>query len=117
MTNKTKNRIYYGIGGLLLLGIIYVFILITTPKPQIPLEYKIQIDSLSKVNNTLIERQKQTDSIISIYEGKIDQIDYKLDNIKEKTTIVKEYYHGQISSINNYVPQQIDSFFKNRYNY
>lgn len=102
-----------------LLGIValYLILLITTAKPQMPIEYKAAIDSLTKVNKALLEKQKQIDSTITAYQTEIDELDFKVDNVKEKTTIVREYYHEVGQQAGKYTPTQIDSFFKARYNY
>lgn len=102
---------------LLGLFIMYYMILLFTPKPQMPTDLKNQIDSLTNVNKILIERQKQTDSLIKIYETKIESVDAKIDNIKEKTTIIREYYHEVGQKVDKYTPTQVDSFFKARYKY
>lgn len=113
--NKGKAKIgLYIIGGLIILfGIIWI----TTRKPQMPADIKATIDSLTNVNKQLIEHQKQTDSIIIVYENKIKQVDNEIDHIREKTTIIREYYHEQIQSANSYTSTQVDSFFRQRYNY
>jgi hypothetical protein len=111
--SKIKLGLYIAVGLLLLLGIIWI----TTRKPQIPIEIKATIDSLNNVNKQLLEKQKQIDSTIKLYETEISQIDSRVDNIKEKTTIVREYYHEIGQQADKYTPTQIDSFFKVRYNY
>jgi hypothetical protein len=108
-----KQIIYIILGLFLLYGIIWI----TIRKPQIPVELQATIDSLTNVNKQLIEHQKQIDSAIHIYEAKVKQVDYQIDNIKEKTTIIKEYYHEQSQQINTYTPTELDLFFKARYNY
>jgi hypothetical protein len=113
--NKGKGKIgFYIIGGLLVLfGLLWV----TTRQPKMPADIKATIDSLTNVNKQLIEHQKQIDSTIAIYETEINQIDNQVDNIKEKTTIVREYYHEVGQQAGKYTPTQVDSFFKARYNY
>jgi hypothetical protein len=114
LLNKYKKQIAYVIVGLFLLyGIIWV----ATRKPQIPADIKATIDSLTNINKALIEHQKQIDSTIHVYEAEVKQVDNQIDNIKEKTTIIKEYYHEQSQQVNNYTPTELDSFFKARYNY
>jgi hypothetical protein len=114
LLNKYKKQIAYVIVGLFLLyGIIWV----TTRKPQMPAEYKAAIDSLNKANAILAAEQKKLDSTITTYETKVDEVDIQIDNIKEKTTIVKEYHHEVIQQVNHYDATQVDSFFKSRYNY
>lgn len=112
--SKYKKQILYIIGGIVFL---YLFILITTRKPQMPADIKATIDSLTNVNKQLIEKQKQIDSAIVVYENKIKQVDFQINNIKEKTTIIREYYHEVGQQVNKYTPTQVDSFFKERYKY
>ena len=111
--SKGKLGLYVVIGLLAILGILWV----TTRQPQMPANIKATIDSLSAVNKQLLERQKQIDSTIAVYETEINQIDNQVDNIKEKTTIVREYYHEVGQQASQYNPTQVDSFFKDRYNY
>lgn len=113
--NKGKAKIgLYIIGGLIVLfGIIWL----TTRQPQMPADIKATIDSLTAVNKQLIERQKQIDSTINAYEAEVDKVDFEINNIKEKTTIVREYYHEVSGQASHYTPTQVDSFLKKRYNY
>ena len=113
--NKGKAKIgLYVIGGLIVLfGIIWL----TTRQPQMPADIKATIDSLTNVNKQLVEHQKQIDSTINAYEAEVEQVDFQLDNIKEKTTIVREYYHEVSGQASHYTPTQVDSFFKARYKY
>jgi chromosome segregation ATPase len=114
LLNKYKKQIVYVIVGLFLL---YGIIWIATRKPQMPADIKATIDSLTNINKQLIEHQKQIDSTIHVYEAEVKQVDYQIDNIKEKTTIIKEYYHEVSQQVNNYTSTELDSFFKARYNY
>jgi peptidoglycan hydrolase CwlO-like protein len=114
LLNKYKKQIAYVIIGLFLL---YGIIWIATRKPQMSADIKATIDSLTNVNKQLIEHQKQIDSIIHVYEAEVKQVDNQIDNIKEKTTIIKEYYHEVSQQVEHYTPPQIDSFFHQRYNY
>lgn len=82
-----------------------------------PAELQATIDSLTNVNKTLVERQKQIDSTIQLYETQVKEVDNKIDHIKEKTTVIREYYHEQSQAASSYTPNQIDSFFKQRYGY
>jgi uncharacterized protein YdcH (DUF465 family) len=114
LLNKYKKQIAYVIVGLFLLyGIIWIAI----RKPQMPAEYKAAIDSLTKANAALAVEQKKLDSAITTYETKVDQVDTQIDNIKEKTTIVKEYHHEIIQQVDHYDATEVDQFFKTRYNY
>jgi hypothetical protein len=114
LLNKYKKQIVYVIVGLFLL---YGIIWITTRKPQMPADLQATIDSLTNANKVLIEHQKQIDSTITVYETEVKQVDHQIDNIKEKTTIIKEYYHDVSQQVEHYDVTQVDSFFKARYNY
>jgi len=114
LLNKYKKAALYVLIGLIVIyGMIYIF----TPKPQMPTEYKNTLDSLAKENATLRDKQKQADSAISSYQSQIFDLDYAIGNVKEKETVIKEYYHEVSDKVNNYTPTQVDSFFKARYNY
>lgn len=112
--SKYRKELTYVIGSLLLL---YAFLLVSTRQPQMPVEYKRAIDSLTNLNKALMEHQSKIDSSIEVYEEKISQVDFQIDNIKEKTTIVREYYHEVGQQAGKYTPTQVDSFFKARYKY
>ena len=114
LLNKYKKQIAYVIVGLFLL---YGIIWIATRKPQMPADLQATIDSLTNANKALIEHQKQIDSTIHVYEAEVKQVDHQIDNIKEKTTIIKEYYHDVSQQVEHYDATQVDSFFKSRYNY
>jgi len=114
LLNKYKKQIGYIIIGLWL---VYGTVWLSTRQPKMPADIKATIDSLTDVNKQLLEKQKQIDSTIKVYETEISQIDSRVDNIKEKTTIVREYYHEVGQQVGKYTPTQIDSFFKARYNY
>jgi uncharacterized protein YlzI (FlbEa/FlbD family) len=64
-----------------------------------------------------MEHQIKMDSTITAYEKEVEKVDFEINNIKEKTTIVKEFHHEVIERVNHYNDKQIDSFFKSRYNY
>lgn len=111
---KYRKELIYVAGSLLVL---YALLWITTRQPQMPVEYKRTIDSLTNMNKELINHQNKIDSTIKIYEQKVEQVDFQIDHIKEKTTIVREYYHEVGQQAGKYSPTQVDSFFKARYNY
>jgi vacuolar-type H+-ATPase subunit I/STV1 len=108
-----KLMLYIALGFIF----VYFFILVTTPKPQITQDFQRKLDSLNMVTEQLKKQQLSYDSSIKADEKKIKDIDYQIDNIKEKTTIIKEYYHEQGKAVNNFTPNQLDSFFANRYGY
>jgi hypothetical protein len=97
--------------------ILYLLIQLLTTKREISSDFKAQLDSLQKVTVALQKQQKSYDSTISIEQEKIKELDYQIDHIKEKTTIIKEYYHEQSKAADSYTPTQLDSFFAKRYGY
>ncbi len=113
MKKYKKYILYVVIGVVVFCSIVWLAV----RPPQMPKEYKDAIDALNKANKELVERQKQLDSTIQVYENEVKQVDNQIDNIKEKTTIIKEYYHEQSVAASNYTPTQVDSFFKARYLY
>jgi hypothetical protein len=114
---KNQSNIKLILIALVSLIVMYWMIRLFTPKPQMPTEYKVQLDMLNKSNSDLIAKQKQIDSTIAAYSSKIDELDTRISGIKEKTTIIKEYYHEVSQAADRFTPSQIDSFFKKRYNY
>ena len=114
LLNKYKKQIIYVIVGLFLL---YSIIWLATRKPQIPVDLKASIDSLTVVNKKLMKSQEHMDSTITAYNSKIEQIDNHISNIKNQTTVVNKYYNDLGQQVDQYQPTQIDSFFKQRYNY
>jgi hypothetical protein len=114
---KNKEKIKIALIVIASIIAMYWMIRLFTPKPQIPAEYKVQLDMLNKSNADLVNKQKQIDSTIAVYNGKIGELDIKISSIKEKTTIIKEYYHEVSQAADKFTPTQIDSFFKKRYNY
>jgi hypothetical protein len=101
------------------LGVIvwYLTIVISTSKIKLPIEIQNKLDSLETVTKQLEIQQYQYDSSIKAQQQIIDQIDFQIDHVKEKTTIIKEYYHEQSKAADNYTPTQLDSFFTKRYGY
>jgi vacuolar-type H+-ATPase subunit I/STV1 len=108
-----KLFLYIALG----LTVLYFFIQVITPKPKISEDFQRKLDSLNLVTEQLKKQQLSYDSAITADEKKIDEIDHQIDNVKEKTTIIKEYYHEQGQAINNFNSSQLDSFFAKRYGY
>jgi len=97
--------------------VLYFAIQLLTTNREISINFKAQLDSLQKVTVTLKKQQKTYDSTLLIEQEKIKELDYQIDNAKEKTTIIKEYYHEQSKAADSYTPTQLDSFFAKRYGY
>lgn len=116
-TNNTlpivKNIAYIALAIIVL----YFAIQILTSKPKLPIDIQNKLDSLELVTKTLVKQQHQYDSTIKLQQAIIDQLDFEIDHVQEKTTIIKEYYHEQSKAADNYTPTQLDSFFAKRYGY
>lgn len=103
--------------GIVSLVALYFLILLLTRKPQVPAEVKTELKALQHLTDSLQQNQKRYDTLIANQEIVISNLDFRLKNIKEKTTIIKEYYHEQSQAADKYTPTQVDSFFKSRYQY
>ena len=114
---KPKKYIKTALVILASLALLYLVVFLTTKKEQIPVELQTKIDSLTKVSAVLAEKQRSIDSTIKLYQTKVDDVDIRIANIKQRTIIIKKYYHKRTQVISTYTPTQIDSFFKDRYNY
>ena len=111
-TNYNKI-IYTIIAAIAIYGIIWI----ATREPQMPTDMKATIDSLTKANAIYQEKQNELSESIDSFKTQVNKVDFEIDNIKEKTTVVKEYHHEIIQQVDHYDATQVDSFFKTRYNY
>jgi len=105
------------IAGILFLLFIVISISIKKDKIVENPYLKAQIDSLAKANADLQSKQAKLDSASKTYENAILDLDWKVQNVGEKKTIIREYYHEKVTLPVKYTPKQVDSFFKKRYNY
>ena len=98
------------------LFVLYYLIFFLTPKVNMSVQQKQQLDSLNvlvkQLHNDNVELEKEIDE----YNQKIDEVDNHIDKIKGQKTIVKEIYHEKINSVDKLTNPGIDSFFSNRYN-
>jgi hypothetical protein len=97
--------------------VVYFAIQILTSKPKLPIDIQNKLDSLELVTKKLEIQQHQYDSSVKVQQAILDQLDFQIDHVKEKTTIIKEYYHEQSKAADSYTPTQLDSFFAKRYGY
>ena len=109
--NFTKKALYFA-GGIIL---VYLMIYFLTPKPPMPVDYRASIDSLIQSNSLLIEHQHEIDEALDMYNAKVDSVDNRIDSVKEKTIIIKKYYHEVSAKVDTFQVAQLDSFFKARY--
>jgi hypothetical protein len=97
--------------------VIYLFIKVTTPIPQMSNEAKRKIDSLENSIKSLKIEQLRYDDVIHQQSVLVDSLSRDIQLAKERTTIIREYYHAASTKVDTYTPTQIDSFFKQRYSY
>jgi len=111
--NNIKNYAYFFLGALVIYGILWI----STPKIQPSVDVQKKLDSLNTETKKLIAKQKTYDSLKSIEQKKLIEVEEKINSIKEKTTIIKEYYYEKGQIVNKFNTRQLDSFFSNRYGY
>ena len=99
------------------LSAITCVILLFTLIPKKDGDLKKKLADLEERSKKLEQRQLSYDSIIHNQQELIANLDYRIDNIKEKTTIIKEYYIKEQEKVATFTHTQIDSFFKSRYKY
>lgn len=102
------------------LSVLYILFLVflnSSPKTTEPDFIKKQTDSLAKANVELQAKQASLDSLSKVYESKIEELDWKINNIGEKKVVIREYYHEKTKQPESYTQKQVDSFFKDRYKY
>ena len=117
LAKKAKHYLkptLYTIVGLLLL---YVIIYISVRKDHMPAQLQQTIDSLTQANVTLMQKQKQLDSTIMVYQNQSHILDGKIDDTKKKADVVSKHYRNQLQIVSSYNITELDSFFKARYNY
>ena len=115
IVNKQKIKYIILIG--LFIEIVWLTILITTKKPQMPVADKARLDSIYNATKKLEEQQRIYDAAIRYQQDNISAIKTQIDTLKGRTVVVKEYYHDVIKKIDNYTEAELDSFFRKRYNY
>lgn len=108
------KKILYAVAIILAL---YYIPRIIIRESQMPKEMKATIDSLTKANAAYQQKQNQLSESIDSFKTKVNKVDFEINSIKEKTTIVKEYHHEIIQQVDHYTTTDIDQFFKTRYNY
>lgn len=97
------------------LFVLYYLIFFLTPKVNMSVAQKQQLDSLSILVNQLHEDNVELEKEIDEYNKKIDEVDNHIDKIKGQKTIVKEIYHEKINSVDKLTVRELDSFFTDRY--
>lgn len=98
-------------------GILYLVIYFTTPKPKMSELDKYKLEQIDKNISLIIENQKKLDKQIEGYKKELSHIDSTISKIKNQKTIIREYYKQQGEKITGMKPSEIDSFFHKRYDY
>jgi mannitol-specific phosphotransferase system IIBC component len=116
---SNKWKLFTIAGVVAAIVVLFILINIFTKKEKMKeQEYiKAQIDSLNKINVELKAKQDSLDKTSKKFEDEIIKLDWKLQNVGENKTVIKEFYHEKKEKTKKYTPSQLDKFFKNRYNY
>jgi peptidoglycan hydrolase CwlO-like protein len=114
LCNRTTKKVLF-----LLSMIISILCLITIFSlfPKSNNDLKKQVDDLQKHSEQLLKAQAKYDSTINNQKAYVTELEGKIANIKERTTVIKEYYTTVKERVNAYDHAQIDSFFRQKYNY
>lgn len=99
------------------LFILYYLIFFLTPKMKMTESQKAQLDSLNVSVKKLEQTNTQLENKINNFDLQIKDVDFNIKNIKTQKTIIKEYYHEKIISVDNFTTGELDSFFTERYKY
>ena len=78
---------------------------------------RAKIDSINQKLELLHKDNSKLETEIENFNNKIEEIDRNISNYKGQKTIIKEYYHEKINSVDKLTVSELDSFFANRYNY
>jgi len=97
------------------LFVLYYLIYFLTPKVNMSVDQKKQLDSLNVLVKQLHEDNVELEKEINEYDKKIDELDNHIDKIKGQKTVVKEIYHEKINSVDKLTVRELDSFFTDRY--
>jgi len=105
--------------GLILLILIYIFIpgIFPSKKQEPDVELINRIDKLELENIELKKDIEFYDTVVYLFDEKIAQLDSMVKGVKEKPIIVREIYKDKTNQVQNFVPNKVDSFFKDRYNF
>lgn len=118
--NNKKINIINTLGivvGCLLLLYLLMFIFTKRDKRVDNQDIKKKIDSLNLVNERLVVKQRELDSMTQEYDVKLQEIDERIETIKGRKVIIREYYNNQIDKSKRFTVNQADSFLRDRYNY
>ena len=74
------------------------------------------VDSLNTQISNLQYQQVVSDSLIVEYKEVISQLDYKINTTEKSIKQIRKKYESNSIKASRYTPNELDSFFTNRYN-
>lgn len=110
---------YFLIGIGVIIGIV-ILVNILTPKvvlPQDTQDLQKKIQDLEANNLELIKKQIEFDSLTAQYDTRIESIENKLTDVGTSRVIIQKIYTDKIAKSKTATPSDLDTFFKQRYNY
>ena len=110
---------YFLIGIGVIIGIV-ILINVLTPKvvlPQDTEELQKKLEDLEANNLALIAKQIEIDSLTAQYDARIQSIENQLTDVGTSRVIIQKVYTNKITKSKTATPSELDSFFKQRYNY
>jgi hypothetical protein len=116
--NNFKNISLIVVSAIILFIIAqFLFIEKEVPKVEIPYQLTHTIDSLNAENAKLQRETKSLDSIIERYKFQISILDSEIVFNQSKFDTAKKKAGIKINKVKGYTLDEVDSFFKDRYNY
>jgi len=116
--NNVKNISFIIVSAIILFIIAqFLFIEKEVPKVEIPYSITHTIDSLNAENVKLQRETKLLDSMIERYKFQISLLDSEIVFNQSKFDTAKKKASIKIKKVKGYTPDEVDSFFKYRYNY
>jgi hypothetical protein len=115
--NKYVKYLLIGLG--IVIGII-ILINVLTPKvtlPQNTQDLQKKIEDLEANNLELIKKQIELDSLTADYDARIEDIEARLTDVGTSRVIIQKVYSDKITKSRTSTPSDLDTFFKQRYNY
>jgi len=119
---KTKSNLWTWLAIVIVIIVSINFFILRKPKSVLPPNYQAQIDSLNKVNDSLLttisDNQKlisEKDSINRQLEHQISDTKFKLGELNSKATIYKQLYNEEHNRIDNLTNPQLSREFTNAF--
>jgi hypothetical protein len=115
--NKYAKYALIGLG--IVIGVI-ILVNVLTPKvvlPQDTKELQKKIEDLEANNLELIKKQIEIDSLTAQYDARIEEIEARLTDVGTSRVVIQKIYSDKITKSKTSTPSDLDTFFKQRYNY